>query len=113
MMGEDDEVLLRAGWIIRDSRVARLCGVIASRSSEGFRTSRTRAIVCELTRRFQSIPAAERTRWALSVTTIALAGHVLMTGLLPLAARPLPAFSTPSLLGAVLAVGIVTRRPRS
>lgn len=113
MKSVDDETLLRAGWIIQHSRAATLCGIVVSRSNASLQTSRGRAIARELAGRFQSMPAAERNRCAVWVTTIALVGHVLMTGLLPSAARPMPAFSTAALLGAALAIGIVTRRPRS
>jgi hypothetical protein len=113
MTVEDDETHLRAAWIVWHSRAAELCDAIVSRSSESARTSRACAIARELARQFQSMPANERNRCALLITTIALVGHVLMTGLLPWAARPLPAFSAPALLGAALAIGIVTRRPRS
>lgn len=110
---DDDDTLLRAGWIIRHSQAATLCDIMASRSTASLQMSRGLAIARAIAARFQSMPAAERSRCTVLVTTIALAGHALMTGLLPSAARPLPAFSTLSLLGAGLAIGIVTRRPRS
>ena len=113
MTVEDDETHLRAAWIIRHSRAAKLCGVILSRSAGSLRTSHARAIARALAERFQSMPAAERNVCVLLVAAIALAGHVALTGLLPWQTRPMTAFSATSLVGAAVAIGLVTRRPRS
>jgi hypothetical protein len=57
--------------------------------------------------------AAELNQGVLVMVVIALAGHIVMAGLLPPLARPLPAFSALLLLGAALAICVVTRRPHS
>lgn len=113
MTVEDDETHRRAGWIIRHSLAAKLCGVILSRSAGSLLTSHARAIARALAEQFQSMPAAERNLCALLAATVALAGHVAMTRLLPWPMRPMTAFSAMSLVGAAVAIGMVTRRPRS
>jgi hypothetical protein len=113
MTVEEDETHLRAAWIIRHSLAANLCDAMLSRSAGSLRTSRARAIARGLAERFQSMAAAERNRCALLAATIALAGHVAMTGLLPWPTRPMTPFSATSLVGAAVAIGLVTRRPRS
>lgn len=112
MTVEDDETQRRAASIIADSLAAKLCGVILNRSAGSFRTSYAHTIAHALAERLQTMPATERNLCVLLMATIALAGHVALIGLLPWQTRPMTAFSATSLVGAAVAIGLVTRRPR-
>jgi hypothetical protein len=106
---KSNDAVRRAGWIASRSRMATVADFIVDRSVASVRSSRALTLARLRLSEFQALPAGERTRCALIALGAALAGHIVLASMLPVAARPALGLTTVALLGAVLVTARSTK----
>jgi hypothetical protein len=108
---EDNAAFRRAGAIVAASRAAALTDRVLVAFEASVRSSRVLAAIRRSMATYGAMPAGERGRCVLTAIAVAVAVHVVMARLLPIAARPTVTLSALVLLAVCLgAAATATRR---